>query len=416
MAEKKNVNVQKGKFTLRKGGAKTTNALIEELKAKKAAQAGGGASGEGDSEKSPAAAAPEVRRIPIEEEILKLFEGIPPRSIPELTRFWSELAPKLSLPALSQSVLEAFSNIDVTAERVGQILARNGYYADQFQKIVDSMGKREETPSLESAVVLLGMTNSRNLILALQMQRSLTGKHPEWKVVPPKKEPALQIKPSEWLKYAIRTEEPLMAAKSPYADTAFAAGLIFDWFAAYAKQENRTDLTPYIEIVYTHSLKTAKIASHLALGIPELADSKWVFSAALLHDIGKLVMAVYFPNYSRFMELCGKRALPREVRHYAERERYKVDHATLGGAVCSLVPVFQTVAPVVRQSHHPFLLKKQPGGLYSLAQLIAFASSIATQSKKPEKDSDPIIETWRGKEVLDLQFPLLKLQEAVALS
>lgn len=413
MTEKKKVTVQKGKFTLKKGGPKASNALIDELRARKAAEAGAGAVGT----ESETAATPtvEARKIPIEEEVLKLFEGIPPRSIPMLSQFWAEFVPRFSLPPLSLAVLEAFSNIDVTAERIAQILARNGYYADQFQKIVDSMGKREETPSLESAVVLLGMTNSRNLILALQMQRGLKGGHPEWKVIPPKKEAQLQLKPNEWLKYALRTEEPLLAAKSPYADTAFAAGLVFDWFAAFAKQNNRTDLPPLIELVYQHSLKTAKIASHLASSKKEFAESKWIFSAALLHDIGKLVMGVYFPNYARFIDICAKRVVPRDVRHYAERERYLIDHAVMGGTLCSLFPLFESIAPVIRHSHRPFLLKNQPGGLYPLAELVGLASQMATVPKKPEKEDDVIIGTWRGKEILDLQFPLEKLQEAVAL-
>jgi len=84
------------------------------------------------------------------------------------------------LPETCYAILSSFANIDVKAERIRKYLEENPYYSFQFLKVIESLKKREQMPSLEGALVLFGMQNSRDLILAMQMNRVIKGGHPEW--------------------------------------------------------------------------------------------------------------------------------------------------------------------------------------------------------------------------------------------
>ena len=95
-------------------------------------------------------------------------------------KFMDVIAPLVDLPKTSQFVLESFSSRDVTAEKLALALKSNVYFQQIFYQVIDSISKRKEgepPPTLEAAIVLMGMQNSRNLILGLQMQRSVMGMH-----------------------------------------------------------------------------------------------------------------------------------------------------------------------------------------------------------------------------------------------
>src|SRR3989338_3898348 len=84
--------------------------------------------------------------------------------VPLASKFFAELLPKMTFPETTREVLEAFSGVDVKAEELAQILERNPYYDYQFRCFIESMGKRENTPSVGATVVLLGMQRSRDLV------------------------------------------------------------------------------------------------------------------------------------------------------------------------------------------------------------------------------------------------------------
>jgi HD-like signal output (HDOD) protein len=329
-------------------------------------------------------------------------------------RFMSEIHPKISLPKTSQFVLDAFSSRDVTAEKVSLALKGNPYLQQAFYQVIESVGKRTEIPSLEAAVVLLGMQNSRNLILALQFQRTINRAQPEWT-----KEGKLKTPAADYLKYALKTEELLAAnpaaAKEEYADLGFSAGALFDVFALLANQvEHKKKVLTLIETVHAQSFKTGMIAAEVARTMPELTYRRLFFAACLLHDIGKIAMAILDPSYIDFLDACTKKDLPRAVRRYAEAKRFGVNHSVLGAVICYGHTLFSPFSRAILYQHEPFLLSTRKKNLYQLTALISLSTNMASNFKKADKEDDPILALWKGPELKDLKVTPRALVQAVA--
>lgn len=346
----------------------------------------------------------------IEEKVLAIpeFKDI---QAPQIFRdFVEKVTPKISLRKTSYGILSAFSNIDVTAEKVGNCLKSNAYYSQQFFKTIESMGKREQVPSTEGAVVLLGMQNSRNLILAFQALRSVTNSHPEWS-----KEGKLKVAPSDIVKYALKTEEILMGNKSGYADTAYAAGFMFDVLSllANAVVEDKKKINAYIDTVYTHGLVAAKIGMELSKNVPEFSFTKFAFSACLVHDIGKIIMAILDINYISFQEEMVKKGLPRGLRNYAEGKQFGITHAWLSSLACHYFKIFRPIEKAIFYHHDPYFLKSNKN-LYQTSALIALATNMANNLKKVDKSDDPIVAEWKSLELKDFRIDFRAIANAAA--
>lgn len=72
--------------------------------------------------------------------------------------------------------------------------------------------------------------------------------------------------------------------------------------------------------------------------------------AALLHDLGKIVMADAYPGY---MERMSDPSLSPEERNRAERREYGVDHAVIGGVLLRRWRLPQVIARAVERHHSP---------------------------------------------------------------
>ena len=279
----------------------------------------------------------------IEDLILKIPGLQSAAESPVFQKFMDVIAPMIDLPKTSQFVLEAFSSRDVTAEKLSMALKSNVYFQQVFYQVIDSVSKRKEgetPPPLESAIVLLGMQNSRNLILAVQMQRAVLGTHVEWT-----KEGKLKTQPKDLLKYALQVEEANAGKKDEYLDLAFSAGMLFDIFAMIVSaQENKKKLQPFVEDVYKQGYKTAQIGAEIAKTIPNFGFKRHLFAAAMIHDIGKIAMAIIEPEYLEFLDECSKKNLPRALRRYAEQKRFGVNHSLLGAVICYYYKVFSPFA------------------------------------------------------------------------
>lgn len=331
--------------------------------------------------------------------------------VPDLFHgFIEKIVPRLRLPSTSSLLLKAFANIDVNAGKVGQVLKSNPYYEEHFMREVEILAKRESVGSLEAAVVLLGMQNARDLIIALQAVRSVRGGHPELT-----REGKLKIVPAEVLKYALRTEELLAGNKGSHSETAYVAGLLFDILALIAAQvsSDRKRVISYIDHVYSHGVRSAQLGNELAKGIPDFGPKKYMFSTCLIHDVGKIALAILEPAYISFAEDCAKRKLPRNVRHFAETRRFGVDHALLGGLCCHYFSPFQVVEKAVLFHHQPYLVGAPGGSLAQLTSVVSLASNIASEFKRVDKPEDPVVALWNGPELGGFHVEPLKMIEAV---
>jgi HD-like signal output (HDOD) protein len=347
-------------------------------------------------------------RIPSVQKIIK------DSSSPLFGRFMSELYPLLNMPKTAQYVLEAFSSRDVTAEKVSAALKANASIEQVFYQVIEAVGKRTDVPSLEAAVVLIGMQNSRNMIVALQLLKA-AGLQVEWT-----KEGKMKTVPADYLKYALKTEELVAGpggvnAKEEYADLAFASGIFFDVLVLLAsRSDNKKKLLAYIEEIYNQSIKSAMIAAEIVRILPEFNYKRLFFATCLLHDVGKIAMAILEPKYLDFSETCTKKTLPRPIRRFAEAKRFGINHSVLGAVTCYSFAQFSPVARAILYQHEPFLLSTRKKNLYQLTALVALSNNIATQFKKTDKTDDPILAVWKGPELKDFKIDNQKLLTALS--
>jgi len=338
----------------------------------------------------------------VEEKVFNEIEGSIDIEMPPIfQRFLRDLAPKYFIGRTSFDTLSAFYNLDVNAERVASCLKNNQYYQHHLLKVIHSLTQREELPGVDSAVVLMGMQNTRNLLVALQVSRCFKRVHPKWD-----DKGRIILEPAEILHYATQTEEMLTARKDGSSHIGFVSGLVFDIAILLSNEfsENPQRVNDYINNLYDEGLKSAFVGMELAKNISNFSYTKYVFSACLIHNIGKAMMAILDPSYLSFVDQFKKEESPRFIRHYMEKRRYQINHNVLSSVICHYFDVLRPISKGVYFHHEPFLLKKDKKEVYLFAGLVCLASNIASHYKLPESTGDPLIKKWMGHELGD--FPL----------
>jgi putative nucleotidyltransferase with HDIG domain len=126
---------------------------------------------------------------------------------------------------------------------------------------------------------------------------------------------------------------------------------------------------------WEHSLGTAVAARLMAkeLRVPEADD---VFSAAMLHDIGKLVMDVYFRQaYQQVLQEAKRLQIPLhgEAFYNLEETVLGVNHTGIGNFLATKWKLPLTITEVIRFHHQP----QQAENCRALVHLVALANQLA---------------------------------------
>jgi HD-like signal output (HDOD) protein len=331
-------------------------------------------------------------------------------------RFASEMLPLLEFPQTTQRLLAAFSTLDVKADEVSRLFEQNPYYEHQFRSFMASLGQRESVPSLTASVVLVGMQRSRNLVLALQMFRATTGQHVPWSA-----DGKLELAVDELLTYMHRAEEPLASRREPWALSASIGGLLFDWVlqAAKARGSDVKALRPFTDAIFAHGVRTAKVAVEFARLFPELGGTRFLYAAALVHDIGKLILAALDPSYVEFHATAQAKGLTRTLRLHAERQRFGVTHEAVGSLACEASGALRPAARAILFHHEPYLIRREPQAAYLFAALLAFSSNVAGKFEnlpeaEPDRPLDSPFSWWKGPELRDFPIDAKKAGAVVA--
>ena len=100
---------------------------------------------------------------------------------------------------------------------------------------------------------------------------------------------------------------------------------------------------------WLHSLLVARLTDKIAASFRDVTGMEYL--AALLHDIGKLVLEHFFP---REFEAVVLRAMERRCGHSAaEIDLLGYDHCTIGSALCQRLNLHPHIIHAVRFHHQP---------------------------------------------------------------
>jgi hypothetical protein len=339
---------------------------------------------------------PDVSVAPLWEE--SRVKGLPQSG--QTSSLWTDylqrIAPKLPYSGTAEEILQGFVNIDMTAEKFGQILRSNRYYEGQLGRLLDGMAKREVTPSLEASVVLIGIANARNFVLSILLQRSVQGIHPDWTA-----EGKLKVQPSEILKASLKVEELLVEKKDPYSDLGFAAGLVWDTLAYAVQQDFPPDIRKkaqaWIDSQWEPAVQTGLLAQELVRGVGECSLSKYAFVSAILLPLGKSVAAYLDPKFLPFQDLLVKKNVPSGLRAQLEQRAFGMDFCTFSAAIAENYPWFRPSLNALALYSSPWIAEKaDPKGAWPLIGALRLASAMLADPVAIEKPDDPRIQLWKG--------------------
>jgi HD-like signal output (HDOD) protein len=149
--------------------------------------------------------------------------------------------------------------------------------------------------------------------------------------------------------------------------------------AACNRRRGRLD---YREL-WRHSVVAGAVARQLGImaGEPELEE---IFTAGLLHDLGKFVIVLHAPaTYDRIIELRGRSRLPLvEV----EQDMLGYDHTLAGEAFGSAWRFPRTLTDSARRHHDRWRAVPDPDRATRLAALVSLADAYAHTLQAPRSD------------------------------
>ena len=314
----------------------------------------------------------------------------------------------LRLGPTAHDTLQEFIDIDVSAEDLVRILNRNQTYRSLFFRFIakktaapeKEKGQKEDSSPTHRLVNLLGMIGSRNLIVALRMHRAATG------IFPIGVDGEVDIKTSDYLKVSTEAEELFVRNKLEYAETAYAAGVYFDWFLrVQADDSGFKKLEPYYKEVTKRAQRVGILAYLLSRELPGFTP-KFAIAAGMLSQAGRLFLGTEFPDFPDFeKELETNPKLTSCARAILERKQFGYSQEEVGSHSLRYFDVFRFLAPAVRYFREPYCLKGMDRQNYNFALLLGLAERMATSWKIPVDDKDPVFLEW-----MNPATPVLKLK------
>lgn len=142
---------------------------------------------------------------------------------------------------------------------------------------------------------------------------------------------------------------------------------------------------PRLEELWTHSVAVAAAAKTIAARL-RAGDPDETFTAGLLHDVGRLVLAMRFRD--DYWKVVGGPAETEPV-DAIEREHFGVDHAEVGGWMLEAWALPPGIVEAVRLHHAASGRQSGPNVLAITDRLVTF-SDLATGTLRPE--GAPVLE------------------------
>lgn len=143
-----------------------------------------------------------------------------------------------------------------------------------------------------------------------------------------------------------------------------------------------------LERIQQSSLLAARIAKKLASDRERASDA---FTAALVHDIGKIVLAVGAPE--RYAEVLREAHTSQRCVHQVEQEKFGITHADVGGYLLGFWGLPLTIVEAVAFHHTPSIVTE--GSVETLG-LVHIADAVGEALSDPSAPS--------ADDALDLPF------------
>lgn len=164
-----------------------------------------------------------------------------------------------------------------------------------------------------------------------------------------------------------------------------------------------------LSALWTHSVTTATAAKLLAKRV-KYPQSETAFTAALMHDVGKIILARFIPQ--GLAEIVGVIEKEHLAMYDAEKKILGLSHPALGAWVLGRWGLSAPVVEAVEFHHHP--TRAQNGfdlaGIVYLANILAHRAGIGYSGDSLPREMDPVVlEYYRLNEtaLADMQDALV---------
>jgi len=135
-----------------------------------------------------------------------------------------------------------------------------------------------------------------------------------------------------------------------------------------------------MKMFWKHSVLCG-ICARILAGYKNVQNTERMFTAGLLHDIGRLICYNYLPKESLDAFRTAKEI--RQLLYLAERDIFSLDHATLGGHLLNRWQMPPSLEDMVRYHHEPQKSKNQvEASLIHLADIMANAMGIGSSGER----------------------------------
>lgn len=369
----------------------------------------------------------------------------------DLFEFYSKcLVPVTPSPAVTR-ILEALMTGGETTEDFSQVLALDSELQHWIRLTVQRLGFDRRVTKLDQMVTLLGQNRVRDLIIGRNIERAFVkpadtvlgkmhakmekdkseaakkappGKKTEVPEISAEEAEALEVIPAltdfqPYLASANRAEEIAIGIRNSYPGSAFAAGVLFDQIRAFVRSHELKGLTDkrlakadaYADEIFLDGLRCG-IASNEIIQKISVPHQKSIFAAALLHNVGKLLLLVYDPPAFEKAFLASTGAADKTKKmdsSEAEYSQFEFDHAQAGALLLGRIKLFQDVEKSVDYHHKPALLRFSNPNLYAIACLLSVSGALAKlyqvyRNKEVDIDRLPDSRITQSKEYLFLKL------------
>ncbi len=297
------------------------------------------------------------------------------------------------------SFLKASADPECLAPALEEMVKSNQLYRHYLHRIDILQGKigiwNEEDPKdhskADKAVRILrflGRAAVRNALVCIRLNRTVEG------VLPRKENDKFLISPGKTIKYALLAQEYCESNGLAHAEIAYQAGLHYDWLATLMERKGKAAKAekPYLEEIWATSLGYARIAYELGAIPKNFSLGKYAFSGALLAQLGKVMMALSFPQgesltpWKDFAKKCAKAKEHEDLALLiGEKSQYPFNHAEMSSFCIQFFGVLKEIEKAIWAYREPFLIKQKESDLFVLAVVIHSAIALAQAKKYPKK-------------------------------